>query len=437
MFRIRGLLWIVVLLCLYLSVGVTTSVAATSASENAEASLPGEYEMRSLAREMQLPLSRVEADVSMQRAATGIVETLRASLGSSYAGLWFDNQTSTFHVMTSASSDEPAIRSTLQRFDIATTSEIEVVSLTEDQLRAAATRLEARLKALLHPQEALVELDLPADSLTLALASTASTSELEGARTAAEGLPDDPPVTIKPLAPAVLHVSATTGECSFPNCNLPVRGGVRMFDVQDTAECTTGFFVKDANNYPYVLTAGHCLVKNDEAWAIANAENTIGYRLGIPIAAVLGEGKDAGVVESTTYVSETDLVVWAMNGPDEVTGVSNANYYVSSSIQSAYDGMIECHIGKTSGTECGEVLEVNKNAEVNYEGSYGVKMIEHTDRLCALVERGDSGGPAIYNHRPTAITIAGNLKQCGYGGFTIVYEIKYAMEDLGVHLPSQ
>jgi len=359
---------------------------------------------------MNLPVSRVESDVAVQHSAGLIVTELQDSLGSRYGGLWFDDTSSTFHVMTPSAADEAAVRAAVAELGLSDSTHIEVVAHSEDALREAATSLEARLGTLVHSRRAEVGLDLPTDSLTVSLASTVAAAEADQVRSADEGLPGDPTVSIKSVAPAVLEEVAAVA-CKFPNCNLPVRGGVRTFDVEGTATCMTGFDVKDANEYTYILTAGHCVVEEyPESWAIANAENTIGYTLGKPIAGLLGEGKDAGVVESTKYVPIPDIAVWAMNEAGEVTGISEAEYYIKNEVAKAYEGEIECHIGKHTGTECGEVTSVNKHTTVEYAEPWGVKVIEHTDKICALALGGDSGGPVAANHYATAITIAGNSK---------------------------
>jgi hypothetical protein len=60
--------------------------------------------------------------------------------------------------------------------------------------------------------------------------------------------------------------------------------------------------------------------------------------------------------------------------------------------------------------------------------------------LCALVLKGDSGGPVAYGTSEsgygTAITVAGNLKTCAEGGHAIGFELKHALEVLGgLHMP--
>jgi len=188
-----------------------------------------------------------------------------------------------------------------------------------------------------------------------------------------------------------------------------------------------------ANHYPYLLTAGHCVAAWSWNWATANSSNTVGYVLGRAVAGVLGEGKDAGVISS--YTPEVYDVVWAMNGETPTGPASNEYYYVTPSPATAYNGLFECHVGKTTGTQCGTVEQANIPTSIEYE-SHSYKTIQHTDVICALSGEGDSGGPVLSNYYGTAILLAGSGISCGNGGVAIGYELAYALADLDVHLPN-
>jgi hypothetical protein len=94
-------------------------------------------------------------------------------------------------------------------------------------------------------------------------------------------------------------------------------------------------------------------------------------------------------------------------------------------------------MGIASKNQCGTVEAVNTASAIEYENGK-IITVHHTDEICALSQEGDSGGPWQYGNLEwtygTAITTAGNGKSCSNGGFTISFELAYALEGLGVHL---
>lgn len=189
--------------------------------------------------------------------------------------------------------------------------------------------------------------------------------------------------------------------------------------------------VRDHNNYPYILTAGHCVYPENsvywrEAWGTAYPGGKTGCGLGRMVAQVLGSSGDAAVIATEGCeppAPEPDIAAWNIE----------ENYYIKPEPYTAYDGLFECHIGRTSATQCGDVEAANFTVSVNYsdvgKGTIGV---EHEDWLCALTEPGDSGGPYAAGHWGTAIATARGGNDCSsYGD-----ELSYALNDLGVHMPT-
>lgn len=123
----------------------------------------------------------------------------------------------------------------------------------------------------------------------------------------------------------------------------------------------------------------------------------------------------------------------------------NESLYIIKRPEKAYVGMYECHMGRTSEIQCGNVTYANVTTSINYSNDgRGIIALHHTDQVCALSQSGDSGGPWVIGNSPhptygygTAINVAGNEHTCGSGGVAIGYELSYALEAVGVYLSSE
>ncbi len=71
------------------------------------------YGASKLAQQADVSLSTAERDIEVQRTAGNIVPKLEHKLGAGYAGLWFDPQTSEFHVGVVSSADQTAAEETM------------------------------------------------------------------------------------------------------------------------------------------------------------------------------------------------------------------------------------------------------------------------------------------------------------------------------------
>jgi hypothetical protein len=392
-------------------------------------------EATGLAQEENIPLSQAERDLQVQQQGDNIGSELEKMLGDGYAGVWFDPKVGRFHVDLAPSTDKTAAEAVLSKAGVIGSSEFNQVHYTWDQLEASEKILNEKYSLLAKNQQAAITPDPITNSVIVKLASNIPILTIE--RVKADALTTPVPALVIPVQPDSLKVTAAA--CEFPQCNLPVRGGVRIFSTPAEGTyyiCTAGFDVRDKNEYPYILTAGHCFYPEGSLqfvnkWATANAENTVGYFLGYRIASEVDSHGDAGVIETREIESEPDIVVW----------VGSGDSYPAETVSKAVVGTFECHSGEHTGLQCGTVKAVNISTYINYSAEgLGVIDVEHTDTICMLSLPGDSGGPVfLLKYSPTrvygtAITSASNGKSCSEEGASTEYELSYALEHIGLHM---
>ncbi len=383
-----------------------------------------------MSKEAGISADQATRDLETQQTAGNIVPGLTKALGPNYGGVWFNDETNEFNVGITSSADMATAEAVMSKAGVLAETKIDLVPHSWESIEAAVSKWNETLESYVRAQQALAIPNPRTDGVTIEMASTLAPNVVTQTITAAENA--SVATTVAPVAPENLKVKADA--CSFPYCERPVRGGI---GIQSSAEkgiihlCTAGFFVRDANGYPYLLTAAHCIYPQGsvywrEPWGTSYPGGKTGCGLGRQIAQVLSENGDAAVIETEGCEPpkpEPDIVAWGIE----------ENYFIKPEPYSAYVGLFECHIGRTGSTQCGYVETANYTQPVNYEEvGKGVIYVKHEDFLCARSEPGDSGGPYAAGHWGTAIATASNGTSCGSFGF----ELSYALSALGVHMPT-
>jgi len=389
-------------------------------------------EAASLAQQEGISLEQAERDLQLQGRAENIADELKSQLGVDYAGLWFDLKNAKFHVDVTSAADRVIAEEVTANDGVTNATDFDPVVHTWHELEAAEATLNSQLSSLRAKQQGLIAIDPRTNSITISVASDAAPGAVMQADTMATSA--EVATTVVPVAPQSLQIVATG--CSFPYCNSPQRGGVRINSESNGSGeyhiCTAGFVVKStATSAPTILTAGHCF--EPEGGVLSKPWKTTECVLPV-LSHVLGGGKDAGLVAAPPVgkcSTEYDIASWGKNESLPITGEA-----------SVYYGKYLCHEGAASGSQCGSVMYSNVTTEINYskEGR-GTLSIEHTDWMCAEGIAGDSGGPwATWNTEPptearaTDIDLAGNEKSCSEGGVSVGYELHYALEATNSYL---
>jgi hypothetical protein len=411
--------------------GMPTSLTPAAPTEGGNSNFVS-YGAPKLAQQANISLPTAERDIEVQQAAGNIVPKLEHKLGAGYAGLWFDPQTSEFHVGVVSSADQTAAEETMDSARVLPNTVFDKVQNNWLTVEELAKKWDEKLKSIEDSQQAMVIADPTINGVTVELASNLSSETITQTEVAAASASSGP-VRVVPISPETLDAKPMS--CSFPYCTRPLRGGIGLISSPEKGWytfCTAGFFVRDHNNYPYLLTAGHCVYPENsaywrEAWGTAYPGGETGCGLGHMVAQVLNHTGDAAVIATEGCeppAPEPEIVVWGMT-----------EYYPIEKVPlTAYKGMYECHIGQTSRTQCGDVEATNTTVYFEYkEEGKGIIGVEHEDWLCAISEAGDSGGPWVHEYQGTAIETGGGENDCASYG----YELSYALSALGVHLPAE
>lgn len=195
--------------------------------------------------------------------------------------------------------------------------------------------------------------------------------------------------------------------CGVQSCNPPLRAGVANQIYESPAlgnQCTSGFnAVSRVDGKKYVLMAAHC-------------QNGFSYNLRWAEKFENGESHVIGSRWNGQYSGDVDAQIVTINDPSgwqeqpyvvngtatyQVTGYyNNFEYYV---------GMYLCHTGYKTGTQCGNVTNLNATVSDGQGHSVNNQVLTNA---CALP--GDSGGPmflidnANMTRRAAGVVSAGN-----------------------------
>jgi hypothetical protein len=398
---------------------VETGAAVTGAS-----SLAG-----GLAAEQHISTAQAALDLQTQSSAGNIAGELQSALGTGYAGLWFDPVTGRFHIDIAPSTNRAAAEAVARGAGVLAESTFDPVSSTWAQVQAAAKQAERQLAPLELAQQASVITDPRENRPIVELSSDVGQMQSDNANRVARSA--SVPASVVEVAPRELQIRPAA--CSFPYCDAPLRGGVRINSSEDPnkgfSQCTAGAMATESRGYQYILTAGHCLQGSrywnaPYAWGSANSRGQ-GCAFGVPAAAEVSSRMDAAAIGAPGPCGSIRgiIVEW---------GIFEA--YAVHGVVTAYPGLYECHQGASGGNQCGTVEAANVSTTITYES--GPIAVEHTDRVCATSRAGDSGGPWQYGNLEwtylTAIHIAAGSSSCSHGQVSIGFEMEYAERFLGV-----
>ena len=315
--------------------------------------------------------------LAKEAAAGGIESTLRAALGSSFAGAWFEPGTSDLVVATT----DPAAAQRVR----AAGAQPRLVSLDLLTLDRVMAVLNARSGSV---PDAVTGwyVDPASNSVVVSATDDAAAKAFAAGQDAVR----------------IEHVKARPA----PLANL--RGGDKITS-SEGGRCSVGFNAI-SDNTRYIITAGHC-TKLGGTWSGPD---------GSPIGPVAGSsfpGYDFGLVEVTSPSWKQTHDIGTAGGYLTVTGTEPAA--VGSSV---------CRSGSTSGYHCGQITAVNET--VNYGGGDVVRGLTRTD-ICA--EAGDSGGPFVSGTQAQG-TLSGGSGGCLLGGQSYFQPIAEVLSTHGLTL---
>jgi hypothetical protein len=355
--------------------------------------------------------AQAQHDVEAQALAVRIVNKLEDTLGSGYAGVWFDMQAGKFKIDAAPTTDRRGIEQVENYFGIAADSEQVPVTYTWDQLAAAQGNWANRVETLPPGDLATVAINAQENAIVVSTSKTAPSADI--ASIASEAATEnnttaDPPVSV---VRSNLTEPPTPTSCSYSYdlsygqndayCDAPLRGGVGIQN--NAAGCTTGFLTYvpslngGAGGYD-IMTAGHCVAGNNSWWSTYQANHST-FRWVGPPARWFQDGRgDVALLNifgqyfcysfsgqcngsnAAGYSAEFDVAQLCGCAYNE-----NVPIYASGA---SYYNMPACFNGRFSSTHCGYDSDPN-TINVTFNG------IGHTTYNTACAVHGDSGS-AIY-----------------------------------------
>lgn len=378
-----------------------------------------------------------ESRLELQAKAAGIANALEARLGDAYAGVWFDNSNGQFVVPLISEKDAPAVAKQFAEYGLDEKSyRTTLAASTLAELEEAQLRIDGVIEGLFEDGRARSGIDTSINAVVVEVASPRA-EELAALRAqeAAE------PSRVKIVVSDAKRFGDEAGVCTWSNeprraCDPPFHGGVEIFAPIKPPEyllCTSGF-AATGNTFgnSFVITAGHCLARDSGPWAAQTSngyQNELGYQEGFYYG---NEEADAGlirVLNSNWWVKNWgwrgNIVFWGPPAnPPEIINPSSPITGSASSVVGEY----VCHSGRTWGSSCGTVKQLN--AKTSYEN--GKVLLSHMTKVegdCGT--EGDSGGPVFNGYYAVGIWSGGQLGSCTVHWYTEVTEVE---QRYGVHV---
>ena len=245
------------------------------------------------------------------------------------------------------------------------------------------------------------------------------------------------------------------------NCSTPFRGGVEIAPTESPdlkgGTCTAGFRALGSNGQRYVLSAGHCAIK-DEAhpnltdiksdWKAWDDQQLVANNY-------WGEKHYLGQVEQISFPAHDWMKVNATgtywdSGNAPASWPSSVVYWPAdrynrpavneevpmNSEAKSITGQTVCHSGIASGTTCGQVVATNVTYDVGEDGQLGYNLARVKG---GCFEGGDSGGPYFAGNTAYGLHIGSEDQYHPCTTYAYYHEITEASAALGVkvapHLP--
>jgi Trypsin/Alpha-lytic protease prodomain len=367
------------------------------------------------------------ARIALQEKAAGVANALEARLGPDYAGVWFDNADGVFVVPIVSKADAGAVDKQFAAYGIGQAGyRTTLVDSTIEELEAAQAALaEEAAKGPLANGRARMGIDPSINSVVVEIDSEIAADQ----RAAVRAQVSSSPVAVKLVELPAKAFDDRAEACSWNNeprraCDPPFHGGVEIWNDNTGFTCTSGFAMTgNANGNTFVATAGHCFPSNLGTWW-AQTSNGFEAALGAWENSYFGSGNaDAGLIrvkDTSWWVKEWGwrghVVIWGSPGTPET--IQNPSNPINGS-QSSYVGEYVCHSGRTTGSSCGTVQQLNVKV------SYGGTSLNHMTKVNgACGNEGDSGGPVYAGNYAVGIWSGGEAGTCGNHYYTEVREIE-------------
>ncbi|KAI1130713.1 peptidase alpha-lytic pro domain protein [Nemania abortiva] len=342
--------------------------------------------LAAMKRDLGLDATQATARVAREISAANVIEQLRASTGSSFAGAWMA---------------DGALN----------------VGVTDEALAAEVTAAGATPVIVANSLSKLEEAKLALDNQDITQANTLATRDADSGIAAYYVDVAANKLILEALPGSTAHAEALAAQVGLsasefevvtvnemPTTFATVRGG-DAYLINRAARCSIGFSVTTG-----FVSAGHC------GTAGSTATTSAGASLGTFSGSVFPGSADMSYIRT---VSGTTLT-------GQINGYGSGNLPVSGSTASAVGSSI-CRSGSTSGVHCGTVRALS--ATVTYAEGRVTGLTQTT--VCA--EPGDSGGSYYTGAQAQGVT-SGGSGDCTVGGITYFQPVNEILSTYGLTL---
>ncbi len=231
-----------------------TMIGAASASASVSPLEVSEYR-----ETFEVSKAEAEENLETQSDATAaeLPSQIESRLGSSYAGIWFDNETGEYVVPLLSDAAGAGVASEFAEADLgAEQFRTTPAQFSWADLEAAQEGLNKALVSQIEKGMVQTSVDPRTNSVVIKLASDVPADEEADVRQAAA----EASVEVDVRASGLEKLEAKLEACKDPFCDAPLRGGVAIYPPGfPEAECTAAFPAVGTNGDRYLLTAGHCV----------------------------------------------------------------------------------------------------------------------------------------------------------------------------------
>lgn len=411
--------------------GESTSMRSTVAAEIAALTQQGIDPQR--ARE------EIEVQGAVDRA--GLVSAIEATLGTDYAGVWFEPSAARLEVGVTSPADRERVEEIAAELDL--DGDVSTVSVTStwDQLVAAQEGWNRRLADLFSQARVSTSLMPQENAVQIKLGSSVSAAEREALEARADAAQVNASIVV--ANSAHLRVEQQASRCAqFKEnkawCNPSIVGGMSIEDTKESERCTAGPAViktdlSEETLETFILTAGHCIEFPGGAgikWYAydkGGAEKEIGKAVEF-LTPANGDKADVGVIR-------VDLPpgFWSVAGLTPVvpaiapwSALEPEPFGVEGQVKPVLNHT-SCISGQTSGQHCGTISSL----EAKLESLPGLVEVDVKE----VTKTGDSGAPWYSASEGSLNLIEGTHVGIVNEGINPVFEpLETSFKELGMEL---
>ncbi|HWO26820.1 MAG TPA: S1 family peptidase [Kofleriaceae bacterium] len=367
------------------------------------AAAPPDWEAEGFSRERGISLAEARRRLAWQVRAPRLSDRAASDLGDRFGGVWIDVQDGDrikVGIAGTAGLDKAAVvRRAADAVGLSEGYDFVEVRHSLATLERANAWLGAQIAKVNHGASATLTAGLRTDLNALQLEAPIDGALTDAQRdlvTAAQARFGDMIVV------GTYRGRPTARGCSYPYCDAPLRGGIRITNSGQT--CTGGFIARSKeDSVLYQFTAGHCADVASDDWETEFTNGT-SHVIGAVWNWEFGNGGGDMAILRIANADGWDPKPWVYvtSGPDTTT---NMTYEINSDDTSVV-GMRICTTGGVYGaSDCGYVTQIGMTTSYNGETLYNL------GRGSYCGTGGDSGAPMYASHVAYGLQV-GRFTEC-------------------------